>query len=101
MLMTAKTMLCAQITNHLRDYFFKKNENVAVLCIYLNHKEQASQTINGVIRSLLRQLISLRKPAGCSEKLIGIFKDRRLEGVGLHEGQALEVFIEECESFDR
>src|ERR1700761_7490373 len=38
-------------------------QDVSVLCIYCNHKESDAQTIDGLLSSLMRQLIDQYRPA--------------------------------------
>ena len=44
------------ILNHLQDIYRGCND-VAILCIYCNHKEQTTQTVLNLIASLLKQMV--------------------------------------------
>ena len=50
-----KTLLCSLVIDRLRRIF--KNQNVPILCIYLNYKESSIQTLENLISSLLKQLL--------------------------------------------
>ena len=52
---TGKTFLCALVVQYLKEMF--KDQNVPVLCIYLNYKESDTQTLDNLISSLLKQLL--------------------------------------------
>jgi hypothetical protein len=43
------------VVHHLQTYF--KDAHVAVLCLYCNYKEQATQTVSNLISSLLKQIV--------------------------------------------
>jgi hypothetical protein len=52
--------MCSRSTviDYLQTLF--KGENVAVLCIYCNYKEQTEQTASGLVASLLKQIVQDR-----------------------------------------
>lgn len=50
-----KTLLCALVIERLKEVL--KNRKVPILCIYLNYKESAIQTLDNLISSLLKQLL--------------------------------------------
>jgi hypothetical protein len=44
------------VVNHLQA-FFKDSDDVAIMCIYCDYKDQASQTVPNFIASLLKQIV--------------------------------------------
>ncbi|KAJ7114765.1 hypothetical protein C8R44DRAFT_675918 [Mycena epipterygia] len=50
-----KTVLASLVVNHLVTQ--SHNKNVGVACVYLNHKETESQTVQNILGALWRQLI--------------------------------------------
>lgn len=82
-----KTLLCALTVERLKDIF--KNQNVPVLCIYLNYKESIFQTLDNLISSLLKQL--LQHP---NAELQSPEAKRLFLGVGNESRPTLEQFYE-------
>lgn len=52
---SGKTLLCALVVERLRTFF--SDQDVPILCIYLNYKESHIQTLDNLISSLLKQLL--------------------------------------------
>ena len=70
-----KTMLSSMIIEQLREYF--KSDNIPVLCLYLNHKEQDVQTSNNLIGALLKQLIMYHSGnPTASEELVKLYQGK-------------------------
>ncbi|KAJ7193741.1 ankyrin repeat-containing domain protein [Mycena pura] len=56
-----KTVIASRVVNYLNNG--TQNSNIGVACIYLNHKETESQTVQNLLGALLKQLV-FRKPIG-------------------------------------
>ncbi|KAF7365791.1 ANK-REP-REGION domain-containing protein [Mycena venus] len=52
-----KTILASMVVDHLRVRAKSQKENIAIACIYLNHKEAASQTPDKLLSGIWRQLV--------------------------------------------
>lgn len=67
-------MLSCLAVDHLRKSY--EDTQVPVLCMYLNHKEQNTQTSGNLIGGLLRQLLEYRNYAFCSSDLIDLYNQK-------------------------
>lgn len=96
-------MLKTVLTSMIIEYLKQKTEgrNIAVLYLYLNHKDQKAQTPANLIGSLLRQLIMCRKPPSASEHLQKLFKAKREGKISLTWPERLSAFREEMKDFRR
>ena len=91
-------MLSCLAVDHLR----KSNENtrVPVLCMYLNHKEQNTQTAGNLIGGLLRQLLEYRNYALCSSELIELY-NRKGKRSRLTKNELQNAFCSEIRTHER
>lgn len=78
-------MLSSIVVEHLRTVY--KEDNIPVLCMYLNHKEQSTQTQRNLMGSLLRQLV---QHGYCSDDLRKRYENKP-KGTKLNKRELQEV----------
>ena len=91
-------MLSSLVVEHLRTHF--REQNVPILCMYLNHKEQNTQTPQTLIASLLKQLVQYRNYAFCSDELVERYKEKA-RGSSLGKKDLQNAFCSEITHYDR
>ncbi|KAJ6588038.1 hypothetical protein B0H19DRAFT_1300473, partial [Mycena capillaripes] len=70
-----KTVLASMVVSHLSDAC-RNNEDIGVACIYLNHKEAASQTPSKLLAGLWRQLVHGRNVGSIAKELYQQHKEK-------------------------
>lgn len=91
-------MLSSLAVKDLRKHFTP--QNVPVLCLYLNHKEQNTQTPRKLVAALLRQLIQFNNYANCSPAMVEQYEQRAIQpNLGLTDVQA--AFCAEIKHYER
>ncbi|MDI1489136.1 MAG: hypothetical protein OHK93_008414 [Ramalina farinacea] len=91
-------MLSCLAVEHLRKAY--ENTRVPVLCIYLDHKEQNTQTSGNLIGGLLRQLLEYRNYAFCSSDLINLY-NRKGKRSRLTKKELQQAFCNEICTYER
>ncbi|KAJ7114782.1 hypothetical protein C8R44DRAFT_224838 [Mycena epipterygia] len=81
-----KTVLASLVVNHLTTQ--SHNKNIGVACVYLNHKETESQTVQNILGALWRQLI-LEKSIPAAVKTF--YKDHSKRGTQPSRDQFLQM----------
>ena len=91
-------MLSSTVVEHLRSVF--KEQNVPVLCTYLNYKEQNSQNPRTLVGGLLKQLVEHNNYAYCSDDLIKKYKEKS-RGTGLSKKDMQAAFCSQITHYER
>lgn len=91
-------MLSSLAVAQLRSHFTP--QNIPVLCLYLNHKKQNSQTPRNLIAALLKQLIQFDNYAYCSPELIDRYEERGFAPI-LGQAETEAAFCAEMKHYDR
>ena len=91
-------MLSSLAIEHLRSQYTE--QNVPVLCTYLNYKEQDIQSPRNLIASLLKQLVEFRNYAYCSDDLLDSYREKA-RGASLSTKELQKAFCSEISHYDR
>ncbi|KAJ6530036.1 ankyrin repeat-containing domain protein [Mycena vulgaris] len=70
-----KTVLASVVVDHLERRY--QGKNVAVACIYLNHKETDTQTVSNLLASVWRQLAAGKRMSSTAEELYQRHSEKR------------------------
>ena len=73
----SKTVLSSIVVEHLKKRFI--NQNVPVLCMYLNYKESRVQTVENLLGSLLKQLVQYQDESFRSAEVQRVFREAQNE----------------------
>ena len=95
-----QTLLCATVVHHLEVSFKTENLDTPVLAIYLNYKEQESQTLYNLVGSLLQQLVQREGPSFRSSQAEGLYQGAG-EGSRPTPHEYDEALFAEIEAHDR
>ncbi|KAK4690730.1 hypothetical protein P7C71_g6128, partial [Lecanoromycetidae sp. Uapishka_2] len=93
-----KTLLCAAIIKHLQGVF--KAQDIPVLCMYLNYKEQGNQSLDNLVASLLKQLIQHEGAAFRSDKAKELYQGAENESRPTLD-DFYEALYEEIQCYER
>ena len=96
-------MLSSLVVEYLGAQFKDQQADIPVLCIYLEFKQSALQTLHALIGSLLRQLIEHRGNSLPSEQVMELFADagRNASGSRPKLEDILDALNAEIDSFQR
>lgn len=72
-----ETVLSSIVVDHLKKRF--DNQNVPILCMYLNYKESCIQTLENLIGSLLKQLVQYQEENFRSTEIKRLFREAQNE----------------------
>lgn len=86
------------MVDHLKNRFV--NQNVPVLCMYLNYKESRVQTLENLIGSLLKQLVQYQGDNFQSTEIKRLFREAQNEA-RLTFNELDRVLRSEIEAFER
>lgn len=93
-----RTLLCSLAVVHFKNLF--KNQNVPILCIYLNYKERNAQTLDNLVGSLFNSCCNTLVPSFGSAEAKRLFRGAENESHATLD-ESYKAFLAEIQHFGR
>ena len=92
-------MLSSLVMSHLQQNW--ETPDVPVVCMYLDYKDAANQTLVNLLGSLLKQLIQLRDSTYVSDDLRALYRKAKRRNAKLRLEQIRQLLLAEIATYNR